>query len=409
MGVATLRTLTERRIAKSDTAAAARLIAYYPFLSGFVTVFWAIAPFLAWTSGHVLGPVVACAMLSAGYVMVITQFRASAWKAALASAPYSGLTLYIVLREADGVLLAATLSLIPIIGTAIAFGFVFNQVHARQLEQARQERERFLEDIAAAREAELQAERARGEAEAASSAKSSFLATMSHELRTPLNAIIGYGEILKENAVEDARPNDIADAERVISAANRLLTLINDVLDFSKVESGRMLIESYPFDVAQIVRDAADAVRPTASGKGIALSTQIGPLQAAHTDGFKLGQCLLNLLSNAVKFTKKGAVTLRAWSEAKDGREWLHFTVTDTGIGMTPDQLEKLFQPFVQADASHTRAFGGTGLGLVLTRRIANLMGGDVAVASRLGKGSTFTLSVPARFEAAHVDQANAA
>jgi len=242
---------------------------------------------------------------------------------------------------------------------------------------------------------------AREAAEAASVSKSQFLASMSHELRTPLNAIIGYSEILLEEAEADGRETDIADIHRVLAAARQLLHLINDILDLSKIEAGRMEVSVAAFDVAAMIEEAIATVRPAIEKNGnilkLALDDNLGE---AHSDCFKLNQCLLNLLANAGKFTTGGEITVSACRLIEGDADWIEIDVSDTGIGMTEEQLSRLFNAFMQADATTARRFGGTGLGLAITRCMMQLLGGDVAVASVHGQGSTFTLRLPARLAA---------
>jgi PAS domain S-box-containing protein len=243
---------------------------------------------------------------------------------------------------------------------------------------------------------------AREAAETANTSKSQFLANMSHELRTPLNAIIGYSEILLEQAQEEERATDVADIERVLSAARCQLFLINEILDLSKIEAGRMDVSEGAFQVSDLVGSTIDTVRGLVEKNGNRLVlARAEDLGAAHTDSFRLSQCLLNLLSNAAKFTTNGEVRLSAARVLRHGRDWLEFEVADTGIGMNEAELARLFEPFVQADASTTRKFGGTGLGLAITRRIVRLLGGDVSVQSRPGQGSVFRLVVPALYSRA--------
>ncbi len=230
---------------------------------------------------------------------------------------------------------------------------------------------------------------ARQAAEEASTAKSQFLANMSHELRTPLNAVIGYAEILEEDLEADGKADGAADANRIRKAARHLLGLINEVLDLSKIEAGRMEINAVPCDVLQIVADAVEQTRPAAEANGNALVLHApAEMGAVLADGPKLSQCLLNFLSNAAKFTENGRIDVRVSLD----NHLLRIDVQDTGCGIAPDDVGRLFQPFSQVDESITRRAGGTGLGLVITRRLAELMGGDVTFTSVAGAGSTFTL-----------------
>ncbi len=240
------------------------------------------------------------------------------------------------------------------------------------------------------RQRTIEAEAAREAAESANRAKSAFLANMSHELRTPLSAVIGYTELLEEESDDGAILNDLG---KIKSNAKHLLSLINDVLDLSKVEANKMELFAEPIALAPFLEDVAATIDSLVKTKANTLSLELGDgLGVVRTDAVKLRQCLFNLLGNACKFTEKGQIALRVH---RDG-DWLSFAVEDTGIGMTPEQLQRLFQRFAQADESTTRKFGGTGLGLALTRAFARLLGGDVTVTSIEGRGTCFTLRVPA-------------
>jgi signal transduction histidine kinase len=241
---------------------------------------------------------------------------------------------------------------------------------------------------------------ARDAALEASRAKSQFLANMSHELRTPLNHIFGYTEILREDAVEKGSKNLLSDLEKIRTASHDLLQIVNDVLDISAVETGKTEMHLGMVAVASTVRDVVSSVAPMLEKSGNALDTHIAEgTGTMHTDGAKVRQCLLQLLSNACKFTQRGTIWLTVTRETENGRDWLRFSVRDTGIGMTREQMAVVFQPFTQADASSTRKYGGTGLGLAITRSFCQLLGGDISVESALGRGSTFTLRLPAEVQ----------
>ena len=214
---------------------------------------------------------------------------------------------------------------------------------------------------------------------------------MSHEQRTPLNAVIGYAEILEEDLHADGKSQGAADANRIRKAARHLLGLINEVLDLSKIEAGRMELAIGRCDIARIVADAVEQTRPTAEANGNVLAVDMPEnLPPVLADGGKLGQCLLNFLSNAAKFTAAGRIDVGVTLD----REVLQLEVHDTGIGIAPADARRLFQPFTQVDDTLTRSAGGTGLGLVITRRLAELMGGGVSFTSAPGVGSTFVLRV---------------
>jgi signal transduction histidine kinase len=250
-------------------------------------------------------------------------------------------------------------------------------------------------------EKEMEASRMRVAMEAAAQAdkaKSQFLAMMSHELRTPLNAIIGYSEMLQEEAADSGQDDFIPDLGKIQSSAKHLLALINDILDLSKIEAGKMELMLDTFDILKLVQEVQATVHTLAAKNRnqfvITCPPDMGSMSA---DSTRVKQCLINLVSNACKFTHDGKVELTTARLQAAGQEWVRFRITDTGIGMTPEQLQKLFQPFSQADASTTRKFGGTGLGLTITRRFCRMMGGDVLVESEHGKGSTFTMQIPAQ------------
>ncbi len=239
---------------------------------------------------------------------------------------------------------------------------------------------------------------ARELAEEANRAKSQFLTTMSHELRTPLNAIIGYAEIIEEDHEGSPATSSAEDARRVRRAAHHLLSLINEVLDLSKIEAGRLEIINGPVNVEALLHDIEETVRPIGASNGNRLALDIvGRIPMLETDGARLKQCLINLATNACKFTRDGRVTIRASVEARAGASVLEVAVVDTGVGISRENQARLFQPFVQIDGTATRTQDGTGLGLVITRKLAQAMGGDITLVSTPGLGSTFTLAIPAR------------
>ena len=240
-------------------------------------------------------------------------------------------------------------------------------------------------------------QRSRQQAEAANRAKSTFLANMSHELRTPLNAIIGYSEMLHEDAEDLGQDEFIPDLEKIQSAGKHLLGLINAVLDLSKIEAGKMDLYLETFEVANMVEDTTAVVQPLMAKNNIELRiTCPDSVGAMRADLTKVRQAVFNLLSNASKFTQEGTIGLDVSRRSENGEDRITLAVSDTGIGMTEEQLGKLFEEFSQADASTTRNYGGTGLGLALSRRLCRMMGGDITVESEPGIGSTFTIDLPA-------------
>ena len=245
--------------------------------------------------------------------------------------------------------------------------------------------------FAAARAAKIAAEKA-------DAAKSTFMANMSHELRTPLNAVIGYSEMLQEEAIDLGHNEFIPDLKKINAAGKHLLDLINSVLDLSKIEAGKMELYLESFEVRNLITDVAAVIEPLVAKNANRLAIHCAPdVGAMRADLTKVRQVLFNLLSNASKFTEAGTITLEVARRAGAAGERLVFRVIDSGIGMTPEQMAKLFQPFTQADASTTRQYGGTGLGLTITKKFCEMMGGTVSVESEPGRGTSFTVELPAQ------------
>jgi signal transduction histidine kinase/DNA-binding response OmpR family regulator len=245
--------------------------------------------------------------------------------------------------------------------------------------------------------AKRSAERERHLAEEASRAKTLFLASMSHELRTPLNSIIGYSEMIAEDAAAAGQEQTVADLKKIQLAGRHLLRLINDVLDFSKIEAGKASLFVERFEVGQLVRDAIETIRPLVQRQRnrleLVCDERIG---AMDSDITKIRQCLFNVMGNAAKFTEDGLIRLQVSRFKREDKEWIEFEISDTGIGMSEEQRSQLFSAFTQAEPATQRNYGGTGLGLAITRQFCWMMGGDIAAQSQLGKGTTFTMRLPA-------------
>jgi len=384
-------------------------VAEYGRGAGRRLVYWAEVPVTGWRI-----------VLDVPYYLVMAPLRQLAWRSAgvgtLGLLLLAGVLMIATRRVAAPLnkLSAAAASLeagqstakylVPLLGRRdeignLAQAFVHMADEIRLREESLTAWNTNLEKTVAERTADLkraveEAETAKAQAEEASKTKSAFLANMSHELRTPMNAIIGYGEMLLEEAEDTGDKWMNPDLEKILSAARHLLQLINDILDLSKIEAGRMTIYLEDVDIARASQDVVATIGPLAGKNGNAFELccpeDIGTMR---TDLTKLRQTLFNLLSNACKFTENGKITLDI-SRCADGM--ISFAVSDTGIGMTPEQQGKLFDEFSQADASTTRKYGGTGLGLAISRRFCRMLGGDIIVQSSLGGGSTFTAILPA-------------
>jgi signal transduction histidine kinase/CheY-like chemotaxis protein len=240
--------------------------------------------------------------------------------------------------------------------------------------------------------------KAKHAAEDASRAKSAFLANMSHELRTPLNAIIGYSEMLEEETRDSGRMENLQDLQKIQAAGKHLLSLINDVLDLSKIEAGKMGLHLETFDVSVMAEEMVTTLQPAIAKNNNKVRVHLGDdLGMMRADATKVRQILFNLMSNACKFTDHGTISLDVRPTVIEGQEWIRFQVQDTGIGISSKQQHKLFQEFSQADATISRKYGGTGLGLAISHRFVQMMKGRISVESQAGKGSTFTVHLPAQ------------
>src|SRR5882757_7205734 len=262
------------------------------------------------------------------------------------------------------------------------------KTRTQELEQEVFQRKQTQEELLSAKHA----------AEDANRAKSTFLANMSHELRTPLNAIIGYSEMLEEETRDSGKVENVQDLKKIQGAGKHLLALINDVLDLSKIEAGKMGLHLETFDVAQVIDEMVTTLQPAAAKNANSIRVHLEEnVSVMRADITKVRQILFNLLSNACKFTDHGTIALNVDQIKVEGKNWIQFQVSDTGIGISAKQKENLFQEFAQADASIARKYGGTGLGLAITHRFVQLMKGKITVESEAGQGATFTVQLPAQ------------
>jgi len=374
-------------------------------------VYWWQAPLTGWkvvlnvSEQAVLGPVTALtvrsgviAVLAVGVMVLVVTFVARRM-----TKPLTRLTEAAEAIEA-GRFKAETLDRLAartdeLGGLAHAFQTMGREIRLR--EQRLEEWNQQLEHTVRERTAELglavaEAQRSREDAEAANRTKSTFLANMSHELRTPMNAIIGYSEMLIEEAEDLGQDDFVPDLKKIHAAAKHLLALINDILDLSKIEAGKMTIFAESFDVGAMLGDVVSTIRPLVEKNRNTLTVQspddLGTMRADLT---KVRQVLFNLLSNATKFTQDGTIRLEAARQHAETGPQMTFSVRDSGIGMTPAQMGKLFQAFMQAESSTARNYGGTGLGLAISRKFCQMMGGDITVESEYGRGTTFTVTLP--------------
>lgn len=378
-----VRSLAERRASRRDRQGWGTFL---PIVATLTTGVWATAPLLSWFSGQPFGEEMAVALIASGYVLVFAQLRNSPRQAVLISSPYSGAALIIAGSLWGQPQFWPFISLVPLM-----FGGLFVLVLMTMLREERilafQEHQTHLIN---------ELETARDKADAANKAKSNFLGVISHELRTPMNGVLGAAQLLSASRL-DAQQREMLSIIR--NSGDSLLSLLNDILDLTKIEAGKMAFEVVDIDLETLHRRLLSPFEAEARAKGLTLTSEFkGEVPAVvRGDPLRVSQILSNLLSNAVKFTEKGGISYEVMAHRiSDKTVSFEFSVTDSGAGITDEDLARLFQPFTQIDNSSTRKFGGTGLGLTISRRLANIMHGDIHVTSEVGKGSRFTFVVEA-------------
>lgn len=375
-----LRALLVRHIAclaliTSTYALPYALLALAPAPGPMVGLLFCAGALVVAASLHVMTPMV----IFCTTPVVLIGLLATSYAAAGGGWPGAAFALLALIVAANGLSVARS--------GAHSFNLLINARH--RAEEAANDLERRVEE----RTAELALATKR--AQAANRAKSAFIANMSHELRTPLNAVLGYAEIVEEDVIAGDTANCVQDLHHIKRAGRHLLALINDVLDLSRIEAGKLEIKPIHFALEPLLREAIETIRPLAQANDCELRLVVeNGSQSLVADQVRLKQCLVNLLSNAAKFTKGGVITVEA-AASSGAAPGLAISVSDTGRGIAPEDLERLFHPFVQVEDSNTRAQDGAGLGLAITRRLARAMGGDVSVESEVGMGSTFTITLP--------------
>ncbi len=383
IGAGTLRGLVEKRI--SDRVGNGWGL-MFPAVATATSAVWAVAPVLAWFSDASFGRPMAMMFLVSGYVLVFSQLRASPRQALVISSPYG------VVATLIAASLWGTADFLPFLAALpFAAAGLFVLVTMTML---REERIRTFQAHQAHLIEELEA--ARDKANAASEAKSNFLGVISHELRTPMNGVLGAAQLLGSTRLESTQRDYLS---IIRNSGDNLLSLLNDILDMTKIEAGKMSFDMVDISVDDLHRRIVGPFQAQAEAKGLDFEARIegeAPT-VVRGDPLRICQVIHNLLSNGVKFTDQGLVSyVVRCTRVAERRARFEFIVTDSGAGIDPADLQRLFQPFTQVDASSTRRFGGTGLGLTISRRLANIMGGEIAVTSVLGEGSTFTFTVEA-------------
>lgn len=380
-----LRGVVEKRLSERVTEGGGWGL-IFPAVATVTTGAWATAPLIAWFSGAPFGQPLAMALLVAGYVLVFSQLRSSPRQAMVISSPY-GLAALIIVGSLWGTpAFWQFLAVVPFTAAGMFVLVTMTMLREERIRAFQAHQSHLIEELEAARD----------KANAASDAKSNFLGVISHELRTPMNGVLGAAQLLSATRLENTQREYLS---IIRNSGDNLLSLLNDILDMTKIEAGKMTFEVVDVSVEDLHRRVTGPFQAQAEAKGLTFNATFeGEIPAVvRGDPLRVCQVIHNLLSNAVKFTDKGEIQYTVRGERlSDRRVRFDFCVTDSGAGISPEDLERLFQPFTQVDASSTRRFGGTGLGLTISRRMANIMGGDITVTSRLGVGSTFILSIEA-------------
>ncbi len=358
----------------------------FPAVATVTTAAWAAAPLLAWFSGAPFGQPLALTLLVSGYVLVFAQLRSSPRQALVISSPYGAVAVIIAVSQWGTPLFWPFLAVLPFTAAGLFVLVTMTMMREERIRAFQAHQAHLIEELEAARD----------KANAANDAKSNFLGIISHELRTPMNGVLGAAQLLSATRLENTQREYLS---IIRNSGDNLLSLLNDILDMTKIEAGKMTFEIVDVSVEDLHRRVTGPFQAQAEAKGLMFeATYEGDIPATvRGDPLRVCQVIHNLLSNAVKFTDTGTVayTVRG-KRLADRRVAFEFAVTDSGTGISAADLERLFQPFTQVDASSTRRFGGTGLGLTISRRMANIMGGDITVTSELGKGSTFIFAVEA-------------
>lgn len=358
----------------------------FPAVATATTAAWATAPLLAWFSGHPFGQPLAMTLLVSGYVLVFAQLRSSPKQAVVISSPYSIAAAIIAGSLWGSALFWPFLAVVPFTAAGLVVLVLMTMLREERIRAFQEHQSHLIEELEAARD----------RANAASEAKSSFLGVISHELRTPMNGVLGAAQLLGATRLEPTQREYLS---IIRNSGDNLLSLLNDILDMTKIEAGKMTFEVVDVAVDDLHKRVTGPFQAQAEAKGLTFNARFegeAP-SVVRGDPLRVCQVIHNLLSNAVKFTDGGEVTYTVRSHrVSDDRVCFEFAVTDSGAGIAPEDLERLFQPFTQVDASSTRRFGGTGLGLTISQRMANIMGGGITVESTVGKGSTFTFRVEA-------------